>query len=157
MFTAEVECRYNRQNYELPISVRLPFTEDAMNEMTEKFHMEHERSYGYLNRSMDIQMVGYRLSAVGLVEKPELEREEEAKHPELPAPAMIRPVLFEGSMDYTDTPVYYREQLVPGIIFNGPAILEQMDSTSVIPPGWTARVDGFRNILAVQEGGRHEK
>ncbi len=59
-------------------------------------------------------------------------------------PAGRRPVYFGG---WIDTPIYDRAALRPGHTFDGPAILEQADTTSVIEPGMAARVDGFGNIL----------
>ena len=55
-----------------------------------------------------------------------------------------RPVYFSG---WIDTPIYDRADLSPGCTFDGPAIVEQADTTSVIEPGMTARVDCFENIL----------
>ena len=71
----------------------------------------------------------------------------------VPEPVEVRRVLFDRMDEYLTTPVYDREDMEPGCTIAGPAIIEQMDSTSVIPPGWTARTDGFYNIQAAYQGG----
>lgn len=153
MFEAVVECRYNRQNYEIPIPISLPFAQGAMERMITAFHLEHESSYGYHNEETEIQMVNYRLGAIGLIEKPDLKEEPEAEGVKAPEPAAERFVLFDGEEDYIATRVYGRNQIMPGCTIEGPAIIEQMDSTCVIPPGWSAYTDGFRNIRARDTGG----
>jgi len=49
--------------------------------------------------------------------------------------------------DFVDTPVYGRDKLEPGNRFAGPAIVEQMDTTTVVPPGMTARIDTYLNLI----------
>jgi N-methylhydantoinase A len=60
------------------------------------------------------------------------------------APASVRPVYFGG---WIDTPIHRRAALEPGMVFDGPAIVEQSDTTTVIEPGMTARVDAYGNLL----------
>lgn len=153
-FTYFIECRYERQNYEIGIEVEGSFTEKAMEEMIEKFHQEHNRSYGYFNRAMRIQMVNYRVSAVGDIVKPDLKAEPVAKDAAAPLPVSVRQVLFDRESRYIPTNIYRREDFVPGSQIEGPAIIEQMDSTSVIPPGWTAYTDCYRNLRVTYEGGK---
>lgn len=153
VFEALIECRYNRQNYEIPISVALPFTEEIMSNMMSRFHEEHERSYGYHNEDMDIQMVNYRLSAIGLIEKPDLAKEPVNEMAGAPSPIEVRQVWFDGETKYLTTGVYSRTDIEPGCMIKGPAIVEQMDSTCVIPPGWEAYTDGYHNIRACYTGG----
>ena len=59
----------------------------------------------------------------------------------------MRLVYFEESNGYAECPVYERDSLRPGDAFKGPAIVEQMDATTVIPPDFSARVDEFSNLL----------
>ena len=64
-----------------------------------------------------------------------------------PAPFDRREVLFAGEREYIGTGVYHRGDFRPGMRLSGPAIIEQMDTTIVIPPRWTARVDSFLNLM----------
>ncbi|MFN4087992.1 MAG: hydantoinase/oxoprolinase family protein [Alphaproteobacteria bacterium] len=62
-----------------------------------------------------------------------------------PAPRMVRPVYFGGG--WHDTPVYRREALARGTSLPGPAIVEQMDATTVVVPGALFRIDAFGNLI----------
>ncbi|SNS16004.1 N-methylhydantoinase A [Anaerovirgula multivorans] len=156
-FHCVIECRYERQNYEIPIEVDMTMTEDVMKEMIEKFHKEHFKSYGDYNENMRIQMVNYRVSAVGTIEKPDLSEKNVNPDAKVPNVIEVRNVLFEGQKNYLTTNVYQRTDIEPGCRIEGPAIVEQMDSTTIIPPKWVAYTDGFNNIRAAFQGGeKHE-
>ncbi len=152
-FTYLIECRYERQNYEIGIEVEGRFTKEVMEEMIEKFHQEHNRSYGYFNRNMKLQMVNYRVSAIGDIIKPDLVEMPVDPNAEPPKPFTTRDVLFDREKDYMTTNIYNRNDFKPGCTVMGPAIIEQMDSTSVIPPNWKAYTDGYQNIIVTYEGG----
>ncbi len=153
VYECSIECRYERQNYEISIGVDPNMTQDVLEQMIENFHQEHKRSYGYYNKKMRIQMVNYRISAIGIIIKPDLAEERINPNALPPAPIETRRVLFEGQSDFLPTHVYQRNDIAPGCTICGPAIIEQMDSTSVIPPDWTAYTDGFHNILVTYNGG----
>ena len=55
--------------------------------------------------------------------------------------------MLVGENGGAETPVYWRPDLTAGATFKGPAIVEQPDSTTVVPPGFTAEVDGWLNII----------
>ena len=153
-FLAGVDARYERQNYE--INVKLEGTEitpERLAAALKQFHIQHERSFGYCNESFNVQFVNFRLSAVGEIDKPALTAEPDVPSAILPAPAEIRGVLFVSEKEYIRTPVYQREAFVPGLTACGPMIIEQMDCTTVIPPNWNIKVDGYRNIHADLMGG----
>lgn len=152
-FSCIIECRYERQNYEIPIEVEASMTEEIMKDMIDKFHKEHNRTYGYCNENMRIQMVNYRVSAVGSIEKPDLDEDAVNSSAHQPKAIEVREVLFEGENKYLPTSVYQRDNIELGCTIYGPAIIEQMDSTTIIPPKWTAYTDGFNNIRATYEGG----
>lgn len=152
-YNCTIECRYERQNYEISVEVDPSMTKEIMQQMIEKFHKEHNRSYGYYNEYMRIQMVNYRVSAVGAIIKPELTEEFINSLVQPPKPIELRNVLFDGEQRYISTKVYQRTEIKPGCTIYGPAIIEQMDSTSIIPPDWTAYIDGFHNIKVTYNGG----
>ena len=64
-------------------------------------------------------------------------------------PTGTRTVTFDGRTHF-EAPVYAREGLT-GAVIDGPAVIEQFDSTTVLPPGWHARLDNFGNIVAERE------
>ena len=152
-FTYLIECRYERQNYEIGIEVKGQFGKEVMEEMIERFHQEHNRSYGYFNRSMKLQMVNYRVSAIGDIIKPDLAEMPADPNADPAKRFTTREVLFYREKDYITTNIYNRNDFKPGCTIMGPAIIEQMDSTSVIPPDWKAYTDGYQNIIVTYEGG----
>lgn len=155
-YTYTVDCRYMRQNYEIAIPVSAPFDQAALEDMIERFNQEHERAYGYCSREMPVQIVNFRLSAIGVMEKPDLSAAALEPQAALPQPMEVRQVLFDRESQFMDTKVYHRAQLKPGTTLEGPAILEQMDSTCVIPPQWSAYTDAYHNIIASYKGGEEK-
>lgn len=153
-FAASVDARYERQNYELNIPLSgYEVTEDILKEALHLFHEAHEKSFGYCNENFNVQLVNFRLSAIGEIEKPDLICEDLKENAELPAPQEVRQVLFVSQKEYLPTPVYQRDGFVPGVKSSGPMIIEQMDCTTVIPPNWDIFTDGYMNIHASYRGG----
>ena len=152
-YKASIDCRYEGQNYEIRIDVNECFDADSLGEMKEAFNKAHERSYGYCDPNKGMQMVNFRLSAVGDIIKPSLKKESEVSDETKPLAVSYRNVKFDRHEDWIETSVYDRSDIRPGMRVKGPAIIEQMDSTTVIPPEWTAYADGFGNlIMNFQEG-----
>ncbi len=149
-----IDARYEFQNYEISIELPdCPMTEEVLLKAVKDFHKEHEKNYGYYNDKNRVQIVNYRISAIGDIDKPCLTELPLDPFAKLPLPIESRKVLFQGEPDFIKTNVYQREELAPGCTFAGPAILEQMDSTIVIPPNWTAETDGFSNLVLTYNGG----
>jgi len=148
-FVRELEMRYLGQGYELAIPM------STLAHAIEAFHEKHERTYGYASREDAVEIVAARLVAVGEVPKPELvchgERSaSEAKRVvEPPPPSSHRQVYFTKK-GWIDTPVYRREGLAQGATIEGPAIIEQYDSATLVAPSWTARVDELGNLNMVR-------
>jgi len=90
-----------------------------------------------------------RLRAIGSIPKPMLERQPEPA-PWRPEPSGERPVIFgrAGLPIACAAALYERARLGPGAVIAGPAIVTQYDTTTVLPPGWTARVDAIGNLIA---------
>jgi N-methylhydantoinase A len=131
------DVRYRRQAYELTVPIADgPITRASLDELAEAFHARHTQTYGHANRAERVQLVNLRVTALG--RQPDLVLAQQAD----PAKARMRhrDVWFaEGG--FLATPVHWRDGLMPGNEIVGPAIIEAMDSTTVIPPRWHARVD----------------
>lgn len=157
-FTWALDMRYDRQNYEITVPLNgQELNESVLAEAVEDFHKAHERAYGYRNDAAKIKFVSFRVAAIGMIEKPQLEEYPADPGVETLKPFAERRVLFQGAEDFIGTGIYSREDFVPGVCLNGPAIIEQMDTTTVIPPGWTVRTDGFMNLRATyNEVSEHE-
>lgn len=107
------------------------------------FHNEHEREFNYRREDAPVSIFRVALTATGVVPKAELQT-----HPvkeNTPTTDVTREVWFDGKGH--SSMVFERTELTAGAKFDGPAIVEQFDSTIVIPPNTTAEVDTYMNII----------
>lgn len=146
-FEWAIDMRYDRQNYEITVPLKgCMLDEQILADAIEDFHVAHERAYGYRNNSGKIKFVNFRVSAIGIIEKPQLAEYPVDPQAETPRSFTIRQVLFQGQKEFIETGIYHRSDFVPGTRLNGPAVIEQMDTTIVIPPEWSVETDGFLNL-----------
>lgn len=140
------DLRYVGQAYEVSVSVP-PGPPDAATvaEVVRRFHAEHHRLYAHSALRDPVEFVSLRLAAVGPVILPTT-RERPPVRAEA-HPRGRRPVYFEETDGFVECPIYERVTLEPGMQLTGPAIVEQMDSTTVMHPGQVATVDGWGNLL----------
>jgi N-methylhydantoinase A len=140
--------RYHGQNYELAVEVpEGAISAATMRILASRFADAHRHRYGFAADGEPVQLVTLRVEATGAVRKAEL-----TAHPEIgpdPSGAVSthRRVWLPEAQDFVKTPVYRRDRLRPGNRFAGPAIVEQMDATTLVPPGATARVDAWENLI----------
>jgi len=148
VFFRQLDMRYFGQGYELTVPVPATLNDEAFSRVEESFHNKHEAIYGYSIKGENIELVNARVTAIGVLTKPKLaEQKLFYEKPFKEALLTMRDVFFEKYNDYVKCPVYLREKLHFGNQISGPAIIEQYDSTTVIYPGWEARVDKFGNLL----------
>ena len=145
-----LDMRYIGQNYELPVVLDAtpgssPLELPDVERLRAMFFAEHERQYGFHNPSDAVELVNVRLTAraqlvdsdgAGLV----------SKGAPAPEPGGRRAVYFAADAP-TDTPVYDRDALAPGHLLTGPAIIEQLDTTTVLHAGDRLTVDTAGNLL----------
>ncbi len=147
-FQREVEARYVGQSHEIPIPCPGgPLTREAVNEVVANFHQEHERAYGHGYPEEAVEFVTFRVTATGVLSKPKLRELPTGSHDLADARREVRPVYFAEAKGFQETAVYDRYRLCPGHTFTGPAIVEEIDSTSLIHPGFKAEVDRYGNLL----------
>jgi 5-oxoprolinase (ATP-hydrolysing)/N-methylhydantoinase A len=144
LFQRWADCRYVGQAYELLVPVPAGVLDAAaVAELTEAFEAAHEREYFYRFPDKAVQIVHIRSHAIGLMPSVPA-RTIAAGGAEPPADALLdrRPVVFAdaGEAREYETPIYRREHLLAGNVIAGPAIIEQLDSTTVVPPGMPATV-----------------
>jgi N-methylhydantoinase A len=139
------DLRYRRQAYELTVPIADgEITRASLDAAIAAFHAKHELTYGHANRSEPVQLVNLRLTAIGrlpglLLAQPGDRSETRTR---------VRDAWFPGS-GFVATPVHWRPGLAEGDTIAGPLIVEAVDSTTVVPPGWTARIDamGFMRLI----------
>ena len=147
-FQRLADLRYARQGFE--VTVDFPgeaVSAAAVAQVIQAFHQRHEQLYTYAAPDTPVEIVNLRLRAVGQMEKLTLPRIATAPVAgTTPAPVQTRPVYFSGE-GFRDTPVYVRATLQATHVVPGPAIVEQLDATTVIFPGQEAVVDIYGNLL----------
>ena len=131
------DVRYRRQAYELTVPVADgTITRGTLQALAASFHTKHEQTYGHANRAEPVHLVNLRLTALGRLPGLTLTQRSNAAATR----QHTRNVWF-AETDFVATPVHWRDGLVPGTHIAGPAIIEAVDSTTVVPPQWHAAVD----------------
>jgi N-methylhydantoinase A len=141
------DIRYLGQGYELEVPVASgTLTVAQLAEALERFHQAHKRQYGYARPENPVQIVNLRLTALAPLPQPR-QVAEPLNGVVNPTRALKgeRPVYFQ--QHFVATAIYERAQLVPGDSVHGPAIIEQLDSTTLVWPAQRARVDAYRNLI----------
>jgi 5-oxoprolinase (ATP-hydrolysing) len=143
------DCRYLGQGYELRVDAASGNIDgDWVQKVRSDFHDIHEREYSRRFEDSDIEIPNVRVRGIGLM--PPLEvPEAEAGGSADDALRYERDAWFRvgGELKQVPTSFYDRAALNAGSELEGPAIINQYDSTTVIPPGLTARIDRFGNIV----------
>ena len=143
-----IDMRYGGQGYELNIPCTAGRIDAAaLTGLREAFERAHRQAYGYVAEAEPIQVTTVRVEAVGLVPKAEFK-------PEPPTTARVadaitgwRKVWLPEAHGFTDCPIYDRRRLGNGHSITGPAIVDQMDSTTLVLPDQNAVVDPFLNLI----------
>ncbi len=148
VLTRRVDMRYEGQNYELSIDLPDgPVTDRTLDALRRRFTEVHERLYGFSVPEEEIYCVAFRSEAVGLVEKADLPRAVPGAADASPAIIGSRRTWYPETGGFAETTLYDRARLRSGMRFDGPAIVEQMDTTTLVPPGVAARVDALQNLV----------
>ena len=133
-FEVFLDMRYEGQAHELTV----PFGANVI----EDFHAVHAQTYGHSLENRRVEIVNMRLQAVGKVAKPELLPEKPGTADASGAYLGDKKSPFGGIMA-----LYDRAELHPGMRLSGEALIFQLDSTVYVAQGWSARVDGYRNLI----------
>jgi N-methylhydantoinase A len=139
-----LELRYRGQSSELRMPLKC---EDEPSHVTLAFHAEHQRRFGYRMPDRPVEIVSARLTAVTPRPAPPPEPIESTRTRGMPG---TRSVWFAAT-GYVTTQLLDRDTIGAGDTVTGPAIIEQMDTTTVVPPGWAVHVDAVGNLLLTRE------
>jgi len=137
------DMRYVGQAYELDVPIAAPLAMELMPEVLRAFHAVHERVYGYARAQQPVEFVNFRAVHTYPLPRPALRSRAPAAGALADAQIGERPAWFGAFMP---TPIYERARLPVGARVAGPAIVEQPDTTTVIPPGHAALVDSSGNL-----------
>jgi len=146
-----LDMRYVGQNFELRVPLgqvdgagNAPELPDAA-ALCRRFFEAHERNYGFFNPDDPVEIVNIRLTAHGTLRKPS-PAGTDARSAGAPDPMETRDVWFAPDRAVA-TPVYERGTLQPGHAIEGPAVIDQLDATTLVFPGDRARIDGHGNLI----------
>ena len=143
-----VDLRYAGQNYELPVTVPDGRPGPALvKELLAGFERAHEQMYGYTAPGEPIQAVTFRLEAVAATRRVRLDAHAPATTRVEAALTGHRDVWLPEAGGRVAVGVYDRARLAPGHRISGPAVVEQMDATTLVLPGQSAIVDPYLNVV----------
>jgi N-methylhydantoinase A len=151
LLARELDLRYSGQGYEL----RTPLAGLSAGRLTavslraarERFDERHDQIHGHAAKERPVEVVSYRVRARVPVPKFEPRREKASGSPSSEAAVKGKRRIYFGPAQSVEATLYERNRLAVGTTIGGPAVVEQFDATTVIPTGWTGRVDGYRNLI----------
>jgi len=138
-----LDCRYLGQSYEITVPFRAARTPAAA--YLAEFQRRHLELYSYHHARRAVEIVNLRIKAVAVTPKVPLRRVPGGNARGMPEPLKRQPMT--AGRRTVPGAVYLRERLRPGHAVGGPALVIDPESTTYLPPGYTARVDGFLNLV----------
>jgi N-methylhydantoinase A len=153
-FDYAVDLRYAGQGYELRVQVpESAMQADDWQSVWNSFHEQHRAEYGHCFTDQPIEIVTVRVTGRGLM--PKLPHSQKLGNSGRLEDAWLKSgetyFRVHGKIQCLKTEFYDRPSLPAGTVLQGPAVLFQKDSTTVIPPRWTATIDEFLNVLITHD------
>jgi N-methylhydantoinase A len=137
--------RYRGQSYEVSVPVAGLNGDADLAALGKRFHEAHRRRYGHMAESEAVEIVNFQVTAVGAIPKPQFGAVAVPGGLQPPIPHETRTAYF-NSTDAIQVPVFRRSALAAGAVIDGPAVIEEKTSTTVLYPGQRAEIDGYLNI-----------
>ncbi|MBB6446568.1 hydantoinase/oxoprolinase family protein [Bacillus benzoevorans] len=156
-FHYSLDMMYKGQYFQ----VNVPFTAEEMKEISlqaieDKFHQWHDQLFGYSTPEMEVEILNFNLSALGITQKPNIKHTEfQGQSPEHAYKGM-RPMSHGEGGQLVDTPVYDGDALVHGNTVMGPAIIEQKVTTIIVSACFNVIVDKNDNYIMHHKGASKE-
>lgn len=143
------DLRYQGQGYELTVAAGAGerLTEADLKQARARFDDHHRQLFGHSAPTEPVEVVNFRVVAIAEVRHATLKEYPAAAEGVESARIGEREACFDSQQGLIPCPVYDRSLLMPGHGINGPAIVDQLDSTTVVYPGQRAEVDRYRNII----------
>lgn len=140
------EVKYFGQMSTLPVEFgKPPLTAEALERYAETFAALHEQTYGYRSPKERLQIVAIKVLGQGLAAFPRVP-DRVSRDREVTRAETTRRVYFGPELGWHETPLLPRANLT-ATARRGPMVVEEYDCTTVVRPGWTARLDGWNNIV----------
>ena len=148
VITRAADMRYVGQEHAVTVELdnKLFESQDRAG-LKAEFDRVHEVRYGTCAPSEPADLVSLRVTVTGVMRKPPMTPLDAAKQDAETAVRATKPVYFRSAGEYVPTKVYTRDALRPGHAFEGPALVEEHASTTVVQPGDRLEVDAYGNLL----------
>jgi N-methylhydantoinase A len=143
-FAYTIDARYVGQNFELPVLTDLGDTH-LREQIRARFHEEHRKVYGFVRETSALELVTFRLRAIVPTAQPRAAKELPAR--QHARPAGTRAVVFDEADGPIPCDLYERACLAAGQSIRGPVIIEQMDTTTIVTPGFGVLVHPSGNLF----------
>lgn len=143
-YVLQLDLRYVRQYHEVSVELGWDEVNSAnLEAVAKRFHQAHDALYGYSleDRGTPIELINMRLTAIGRTDKPKLAEQQYAGPDPSPAYKRSRPVYIPSAKEYQEVPVYDGFGLMYGMRVKGPAIIEQVNTTTFVTPEFDVVVD----------------
>ncbi|MYG50349.1 MAG: hydantoinase/oxoprolinase family protein, partial [Gemmatimonadales bacterium] len=160
-FRRGIEMRYAGQSSEVPVALQREgmgeesdagLDAHALADAVRRFHVEHERAYGHGYPEQPVELVNFTVTAIGRIARPRLPMIEANGKGVADARRGTRRVFFADGGGFVETAIYDRAQLRAAHVVAGPAVIEEVDSTTLVHAGYRATVDEFGNLLIAPGG-----
>jgi N-methylhydantoinase A len=139
-FNYSIDMRYIGQSDALTLQINFPFERKHLDVTINRFHSLHDQNYSWFDKGLTVEIVNVSVEAIGRVPRIELPKlESGSKIPSEVACKKDRKINFEG--EWIETPVYEKSLLLSGNVLEGPCIIDQLDTTTVIPPNVIGKVN----------------
>jgi N-methylhydantoinase A len=138
------DLRYLGQAFQIEVPIDPAWLKAPdLDDLVEAFHQLHERLYAHADRAADVELIDLRATITGTTPKPQLHRPARGEGPA--APYSRRRIHYDRRS--YEAAIYHRRDLLAGQYFDGPAVVEQDDTTTLVPDGFRGEVDGLGNIV----------
>jgi N-methylhydantoinase A len=139
------------QGFEINVQVQeMDLSDSGVEVLKSRFHEEYKRNYGYAEEGAEIEIVTLKLIATCLRPQFKLQALRGRSKREDPKKG-TREIYLHETKGFRSCPIYDREKLYPGFTIQGPAIVEETTSSTVVLPGDLVEVDEFGNLLVTLE------
>lgn len=144
------DARYVGQGHEISVPVPLgTLTEESDAMLLEAFDASYRKIYGRICEGVPVEAIHWRVTVSGA--KPEICDPRPEREPDVGQLSVARRTVLFDQRD-REVAVHKRQTLAGGMVLQGPVIVEEVESTTVVPPGWGLRVDDMGNLILGKEG-----
>ena len=144
------DMRYLGQAFQIEVPIAPAWLHaPGLDDLVGAFHGLHERLYAHADRASDVELIDLRATVTGTTPKPVLHRPAPGDGPAVPYTR--RRIHYDGRA--YEAAIYHRRDLLAGQYADGPAVVEQDDTTTLIPSGFRGVVDSLSNIVIQEHNG----